>query len=260
MTLQKPAYSAFRQRLLGREHLLGTFLKLPSTQPVEIFGEAGFDFVVIDQEHAPLGRAEVDLIVLASRASNVTPLVRVGDTSDASVLQSLDCGAMGIMFPHVVSVDKAKAIVSSCRYAGGSRGFAGMTRAGRWGAAPGPQHMRDQDSRIAVIAMIEDVAAVEHAGAIAAVEGVDALFVGRGDLTAAFGDDPAAKDKVAKLTERIAAAARSAGKPLMVLASSKADADTMRGLGATAILVASDHNFLKSAATAALKEYAPAGG
>lgn len=255
MTGTRPPFTQFRERLRAREALLGTFVKLPSTQPIEIFGAIGFDFVVIDQEHAPLGPAEVDLMILAARASNVAPLVRVGDSGDAAVLTALDCGAAGIMFPHVSTVERAKKVAASCRYAGGTRGFAGMSRAALWGGRRGPDHMRAQDSQVACIAMIEDVEAVDHVPEIAKVEGIDAFFVGRGDLAASFGDDPSAGAEVAKLTERIARAAREANVPLMILATSKDDARTARGTGASALLVASDHNFLKSAATAAFRDY-----
>ena len=118
--------------------------------------------------------------------------------------------------------------------------------------------MRAQDGEIACVAMIEDVEAVERIAEIAAVAGIDALFVGRGDLTASFGEDPQAKAKVAELTGRLASAARDAGVALMMLAMSKADAEAVRGLGATAILVASDHNFLRSAASAAFSNYSVA--
>ncbi|WP_117195609.1 HpcH/HpaI aldolase family protein [Rhizobium terrae] len=251
----KPSFTQFRQRLVAREPLLGTFVKLPTTQAIEIFGVVGFDFVVIDQEHAPLDRAQVDLMAFAGRASNVAPIVRVGDAGDAAVLSALDCGASGIMFPHVTSVEKAKSIAASCRYIGGKRGFASMSRAGSWGARGIVDHMKAQDAEVACIAMIEDIDAVSLTAEIAAVDGIDAIFIGRGDLTASFGDDPHASAKVAEAARTIAEATRAAGKTLMILATSTADAETFRGHGASGVLVSSDHNFLKTAAAAAYRDY-----
>ncbi|MER2534024.1 MAG: aldolase/citrate lyase family protein [Rhizobiaceae bacterium] len=256
MTDQRPSFTTFRQRLLARERMWGTFLKLPTTQVIEILGPVGYDFVVIDQEHAPLDRGITDMMLLAARASDIAPVVRVGEFTDASILSSLDCGAMGVMVPHVTSVEKAKAIVSACRYAGGKRGFAGLTRASGWGRVGGARHMAAQDGQVACIAMIEDIEAVDRAGDIARVEGVDALFIGRGDLTAAFGDDPKAGEKVAAITAKVAAAAKDAGVPLMMLPTSKADLAKSVELGASAMLISSDHGFVKSAAAAALKEFA----
>lgn len=253
---ERATYATFRQRLLARHAMWGTFLKLPTTQVIEIIGEVGYDFVVIDQEHAALDRGITDLMILAARASNIAPIVRISEFTDAAVLSVLDCGAVGIMVPHVTTVEKAQSIVSACRYAGGRRGFAGLTRASNWGRVNGTTHMAQQDSGIACIAMIEDIDAIDRAGDIARVEGIDALFVGRGDLGAAFGADPQASVKVAELTARVAAAARDADVPLMMLPTSKADLATSRELGASAMLISSDHGFIKSAATAALKDFA----
>lgn len=252
---QSTSPRTFRARLLAGAPMLGTFVKLPTTQVIEILGGLGFDFVVIDQEHAPLDRAQIDLMCLAARASGLAPVVRVGDPGAANVLSALDCGAVGIMFPHVVSAPVAADCVARCRYQGGVRGFAGLSRASDWGAVSGPTHIARQDSEIAVIAMIEDRPAVAEVPAIVATPGLDAIFIGRGDLGATFGADPEAKTKVAALTQQIAAATVAGGARLMMLATDTADAAAMRGLGATAMLVASDHNFLRSAAAQALRDY-----
>lgn len=255
MTEQRPHFSTFRERLLSRHPMFGTFLKLPTTQVVEILGPIGYDFVVIDQEHAALGRDVTDLIILAARASNIAPVVRIAEFSESNVLTALDSGAMGIMVPHVTSVEKAKAIVRACRYSGGNRGFAGLTRASNWGSVGGVRHMSLQDSQIACIAMIEDLSAVSVAGDIASVEGIDAIFIGRGDLTAAHGDDPQAAEKVAEVSSQVAAAVSKVDVPLMMLPTSKTDLSFAKELGASAMLVSSDHGFIRSAAAAALKDF-----
>lgn len=251
--------SDFRDRLVAGRPLLGTFVKMPTTQAIEILGGLGFDFVVIDQEHAPLDRAQIDLMCLAARASGLAPVVRVGDPGAANVLAALDCGALGIMFPHVTSAALAADLVARCRYRGGQRGFAGMTRAAGWGAIAGPDHIARQDAGIAVIAMVEDPPAVPAVAEIAATGGVDAVFIGRGDLAAAFGPDPEAKARLAAAVREIAAATVAQGTTLMALATSPADAAEMRGLGATAMLAGSDHNFLRAAAAQAVRDYTVAG-
>jgi len=255
MTDQRPNFTLFRQRLLARERMLGTFLKLPTTQVIEMLGPIGYDFVVIDQEHAPLDRGITDLMILAARASNIAPLVRVPEFTAAGILSALDCGAMGIMVPHVNSVEKARAVAQSCRYAGGSRGFAGLTRASTWGSANGVQHMAMQDRQVACIVMIEDQDAIEHAGAIARVDGIDALFIGRGDLTASFGNDPDAARKVAEISTKVAAAAREADVPLLMLPTSRDDFEFAKGLGASALLLSSDHGFIRTAAAKAINDF-----
>jgi 2-keto-3-deoxy-L-rhamnonate aldolase RhmA len=133
MSHAQPAARDFRRRILDRRHVLGTFTKLPTPSPVEILGQLGFDFVIIDQEHAPFDRAAIDIACLAAPAANIAAIVRVPEVSAASIMAALDCGATGVMVPHCNSPEKAGEIASACRHRGGSRGFATTTRAGSYG-------------------------------------------------------------------------------------------------------------------------------
>ncbi|WP_172124627.1 MULTISPECIES: aldolase/citrate lyase family protein [unclassified Devosia] len=255
MSEQRPHFSTFRARLLARERLFGTFVKLPTTQVIEMLGQIGYDFIIIDQEHAPLDRSITDLMIFAARAANLAPIVRIPEFTEANVLSCLDSGAMGIMVPHVASVEKARAIARAAHYTPGSRGFVGLSRASNWGSVGSVQHMELQDSQIAVIPMIEDQDAIDQAGDIAKLEGIDALFVGRGDLTASFRDNPEAALNVADIARRVADAAKDANTPLMMLPTTKPDMEFVTALGATAIVLSSDHGFIRNAATAALKDF-----
>jgi 2-keto-3-deoxy-L-rhamnonate aldolase RhmA len=254
--MSRPSYTEFRRRLIAREHVLGTFVKTPTTHSTEILGILGFDFVIMDQEHSPWDRGAIDIVTLAARASNLAGIVRVGDPSDANILSVLDCGAAGVMVPHVDSPEKAARIVAACRYRGGSRGYANTTRAGRFGSSTSKEHIEASDSQVSVIAMIEDVHAVENIDAIVAVKGVDCFFIGRGDLSAAIGADAQTSPETRKLVDRVMAAAKKADARVMMLAASRADAVEMKKLGASAFIISNDHSLMKSAAAAALKEYA----
>jgi len=255
--MSRPHWTDFRSRLKAREHLLGTFIKTPTTHATEMLGALGFDFVVIDQEHSPFDRITIDMMVLGARAANIAGIVRVGDPGDANILSVLDCGAAGVLVPHVDSVEKAKSVAASCRDRGGRRGFASTTRAGGFGDASFADHMTTQDAQVTCVAMIEDVAAISAIDGIAAVPGIDAFFVGRGDLTAATGASSMTSAETRKLVEPIMAAARKADMPVIMLCATRADASEMRALGASAFMVASDHGFMKEGARQALKEFAP---
>ena len=257
MTNPRAAYTDFRRRLRAREHVLGTFIKTPTTHATEILGMLGFDFVIIDQEHAPFDRGAIDVMVLAARASNIAGIVRVGDPGEANILSVLDSGATGIMVPHVDSAAKARDIAAACRYRGGRRGFANTTRAGRFGELSFAEHMAAQDAQVTCIAMIEDLAALDHVVAIAAVDGIDAFFIGRGDLTAAIGAPSMTSKETHKLVEPVMATAKKAGMPVIMLCPDRQDAIAMAKLGASAFVVSSDHGFLKQAAKQALAEFAP---
>src|SRR5690606_38660821 len=121
-------------------------------------------------------------------------------------------GAAGVLVPHVASAQKARDIVAATRYRGGRRGFANTTRAGEFGGGSFADHVARQDAEVVCVAMIEDVAALDAIDAIVSVEGLDAIFIGRGDLTAALGSPGVTSAETFRVVEPIMAAARRAGK------------------------------------------------
>lgn len=256
MPEQRPSYRDCRRRLRAREHLMGTFVKTPTSHATEILGLIGFDFVIFDQEHAPIGPQALDVMILAARASNLAGIVRVPEAGDAAILSVLDCGAAGIMVPHVATEARARAIAAACRYRGGRRGFANTTRAGGFSGVSFADHMDAQDAEVICIAMIEDLAALDEIDAIVRVEGIDAIFIGRGDLTAAIGAPSMTSAETHAVVEPIMAAARAADMPVVMLSPNRADALAMARLGASAFAVSSDHGFMRQAAAAALAEFA----
>lgn len=205
MSDANPAKS-FRHRLLAKEQLLGSFIKFPTGHSTEMLGGIGFDFVVIDAEYGPFDRLATDQARMGARAGGIAGLVRVPALE--RILGALDDGAAGVLVPHVVSAEKARAVVSLCRYRGGSRGFSNTTRAGGYGARGIWEHVDVADAEVAVIAMIEDRSALDQLDAILAVEGLDAVFVGRGDLTVALGAASLAAPETQAAAEKILAAAR----------------------------------------------------
>lgn len=252
MVSERPSFRTFRERLAARSTLVGTFVKTPTTHATEILGDIGYDFVVFDQEHAPLDASTLDMMILGARASNVAGIVRVPDADPAMIQTVLDCGATGVMVPHVSSPETARLIAQACRYTGGTRGFANTTRAGGFGSASFADHKASQDREVTCVAMIEDVEALDCIDDILKVEGLDAIFIGRGDLTAALNAPSMTSSETMCVVEPIMAAARTANVPMIMLCPDRADAERMAQLGASAFMVQSDHGFMRQAATAAL--------
>lgn len=246
------ASSSFRQRLLAREPLIGSFLKTPTSHATEILGGAGFDFLVIDQEHGPFDRSTTDVALLAARSAGIPALVRV--PGPEALLSVLDGGATGVLVPHVASVDYARQVAAACRYRNGRRGFATSTRAGGYTAVPMWKHIDAADAAVTVVAQIEDPEALDQLDGIAAVEGIDSLFIGRGDLTAAFGDPSPDPPPVRDAVVRIAAAARRAQKAVSVYVGTAAEAAWLKGVGASVFVLSSDQGFLRQAAIKGLGE------
>src|SRR5690606_3234181 len=133
MNGERPSFHTFRERLAARTTMFGTFIKTPTTHATEILGQIGYDFVVFDQEHAPLDASALDMMILAARAANVAGIVRVASADPAMIQTVLDCGATGVMVPHVSSAETARRIARACRYTG-TRGLANTTRAGGFGS------------------------------------------------------------------------------------------------------------------------------
>ncbi|MFT8244890.1 HpcH/HpaI aldolase family protein [Roseomonas sp. BN140053] len=249
-----PAVSDFRARLRAGELLVGSFLKTPTLHGAEILGGIGYDFVVVDEEHSPFDRQATDAALFAARATGTAGLVRVPSPAPHHLLSVLDCGAAGVLVPHVATAALAAQVAAACRYRGGKRGYSGSVRAANYGGGGMWNYIDAADAGIAVIAQIEDPEALDEIDAIAATEGIDALFIGRGDLTAAMGaptnDAPPIRDAV----ERIAAAARRVNKPVAVFVGGMKEAEWLRGVGATAFVYSSDQGFMKQAANKALSD------
>ena len=239
------ARPCFRDRLLAGERLIGSFIKTPTPHATEILGSVGFDFVVIDEEHAPIDRGHTDMILLGARAARIEALVRVPSSAPAQILSALDCGASGVLVPHVASVAQARDVVAACRYRNGVRGFSPSGRAGGYGAAGLSTHIESQDASIAVIAMIEDREALAEIDNIVRVEGLDAVFIGRGDLAVALGASSLADPTLRAAVATIMSAAEAAGKPICVMVGQADDIPELETLGATAFINNSDQGLMR---------------
>ena len=249
-------FAAFRQRFNAGDRVVGSFVKTPTSHTIEVLGDLGFDFVVIDEEHGPFDRLAIDHAILAARAAGTAPIVRVADPAASKLLSVLDDGAAGVLVPHVRSVENAKAVVAACRYRGGCRGFSNTTRAGGFGRLPLWKHVDASDAAVTVIGMIEDPEAIGVADAILAVEGLDGVFIGRGDLTVAYGAESQHAEPVRRATERVIAAARAVGKPVCVMVARAADTAWFRDHGVHAFIVGSAQTFLRQEASKALADFA----
>jgi 2-keto-3-deoxy-L-rhamnonate aldolase RhmA len=240
-----------KQRLAAGDTLWGSFLKTPSPILVEVLAGADLDLLCIDAEHAPFDRCAVDLCVMTARAAGLPMIVRTPTAAAEHLLNALDCGGDGVLLPHIRSAEEAEAAVLAAHYGRGGRGYAGSSRAAGYGTTPIPRHLAASASRTTVIAQIEDVDAVDAIEAISAVPGLDALFVGRIDLTIALGEtDPDAPVVVAAV-KRVLAAGAAARLPVGMFVPRDGDIAGWHALGARLFLQGSDHNFLRAGAKAA---------
>lgn len=238
--------------MANRERLIGTWIKTPSPVVVEVLADTDLDLLVLDAEHAPFGRMELDSCTFAARALGKDTLIRVASPGAHHVLQALDYGATGVLVPHVRSGSEAESVALSARFGPGGRGYAGSTRAAGYGTTPMTQHKERSAADTVVIAQIEDAEAVAEAGNIAAVEGIDAVFIGTVDLSVSMGAAGPTDPSVRAAVEDIASAAHTVGCPVGIFANTAEQVEDYAKLGVTLFLMQSDHAFLRAGAAAIL--------
>ncbi len=231
----------FRNRVLAGEWLAGTFLNLGSPLTAEIAARSGFDWLMLDQEHGP-GSEETLLQQLhAVSASSATPIVRIANNEPARFKRVLDLGAGGVMVPYVNNAEEARAAVSSVRYPPhGLRGVSRFNRAAGFGQDFDEYYAHGHE-RLVTMAQIETPESLGQLDAIAAVDGVDVLFIGPLDLTTNMGiqgqfDHPLFADA----RRAVAAAARKAGKAAGILATAPAQIPVLREEGFSVMAFGSD--------------------
>jgi 2-keto-3-deoxy-L-rhamnonate aldolase RhmA len=233
-----------KSRLAAGKPLIGTFVKTPSPMVSEVLGKTDLDLVCLDAEHSPFDRLVQDQCLHALAAAGMPALVRVPSAAHEHILNALDCGASGVVIPHVTSAKQARDLVKAVHFGSGGRGYAGSTRAAGYTTTPMQTHLQASAAQSVLVVQIEDVEAVDAIDEIAAVEGVDCLFIGRIDLTVALGaaspDDPV----VVEAVERICKSAVAAGRPVGMFLSNIAELDRWQAQGASLFLLSSDHGFL----------------
>lgn len=254
MTLEKTKKATFRTRLLAGEELIGLFVKTPSHSMIEVMGNSDMDFLVLDQEHSPIDLNAMDACLMAGRSADMPMFVRIQQNTSTGMLYPLDCGATGVIVPHVATLEKANEIASGGRYRGGTRGFAGTQRAGGYGTRAMNDYIDEADRETTIIAQIEDVEAVENIEKIAQVKEIDCLFLGRMDLTVGYGATSPNDKIIVDVVEHVCDVARKAGKRLAAYAKPE-EKEMLRALGVTMFAVGSEHNLIQKGITGLIKDF-----
>ena len=248
--MHKPesSVSAFRSRLRSGELLAGTFVKTPGMMLAEVLAATDLDLLCFDAEHSPFERRDLDAAILASRAADMPSIIRVPGSAPEPIANALDCGATGVLVPHVDSVEKARSVAKSCRYGEGGRGYAGSPRSAGYGTRSIADTLALNRMETTLLAQIEDPAALPEIDRIAAVDGIDCLFIGMLDLTVALGEDSTTAPAVAAAAGRICRAAANAGIPVGIFVPSVLQVPYWKAQGVSLFLLSSDHAFLRQGA------------
>lgn len=212
-------------------------------------GRTDLDLICLDAEHAPFDRRDLDLCLLASRSSNIPAIVRIPSLSAEHILNALDCGAEGVLVPHVSSADEASKAVAFSTY-GLGRGFAGSSRSAGYMKASMAQHIQSSNDRVCIIAQIEDAAALDQIDQILSVDTIDAFFIGRADLTVSLGYDNPNTPEVIEAVSEICRKGNERGRTIGMFTANLDEIDAWRGKGASLFLLSSEHSMILDGAKA----------
>ncbi len=234
---------SLRTRMLRGDILSGTFVKTPSHDIIELMALSGLDYVTIDTEHAPFDRGRLDACLAVARALDFPVLVRVPCGDREEILKALDSGATGVVVPHVDSVEKAQQVARWSRFGHGGRGFAGSTRWAGFATRKMPEILAQSERETVVIVQIEEPEGVDACESIAAIEGVDGMFVGPADLAVCYGvtdiNDKRVRDAIAK----VGAASGNSDCCCITFAPDLSTVADLKAIGVTMFHIASEHGF-----------------
>jgi 4-hydroxy-2-oxoheptanedioate aldolase len=236
--------NAFKRALLDGRPQIGLWSSLASNIAVEIIAGSGFDWILLDTEHAPNELPMVLTQLHASTGGSATPIVRVAWNDMVLIKRFLDIGAQSLLIPFVQNAAEAKKAVAATRYPpDGIRGVATGPRANRYGRVK--DYHRRAHEEICVLVQVETRQALSEVDAIAAVEGVDGVFIGPSDLSADMGHlgnpgHPEVTAAIGLAIERIVRAGKAPG----IFALSETDARTWLQQGALFVSVGSDLGLL----------------
>ncbi|MBU3891045.1 HpcH/HpaI aldolase/citrate lyase family protein [Methylosinus sp. KRF6] len=233
--------------------LVGLINSVPAPLLVEMLGYAGYDFVVIDQEHAAPNPETLENLIRAAECSGVTPLVRMPGAASDAILHALDAGAQGVVIPHVRNADEARAAVRASRYHPlGERGISGGRTTG-FGSLTLPDYFSLANAEILVAVMIEDREGVEAIDEIVAVPGVDLVIEGAIDLSQSYGAPAQAQHPdVLTAVAHVAACCRAAGVAFCAVPRVDGQLDAWLERGVHTFLIGDD----RGVAFGALKAHA----
>ena len=237
----------FRQDLIARKKMIGCWCSLGSPITTEVMGLAGFDWLLLDGEHAPNDVLSFIPQLMALKDSASAPVVRPQWNDTVIIKRLLDAGFYNFLIPFVESADDAKRAVAATRYPPqGVRGVSVSHRSNRYGTVP--EYFDVINDNISVIVQIESRKAVGAIDDICAVDGVDCVFIGPSDLAAGYGylGNPL-HPEVQEAMQRIIASAKAHGKPSGILAPVEADARRYLEMGVTFVAVGSDLGVFRNA-------------
>ena len=241
-----PYDNQFKRALAEGRTLFGAWLMSGSLSTAEALGVAGFDFLVVDMEHTPLETHHMIDTLRTIAGTPASAVVRMPWNDMVMIKRALDGGAQSVLMPFVQDAEEARRAVSYTRYPPhGIRGVAGMHRGNRYGTVP--NYFKSGDEELCVMVQIETMAALERLPEIAAVPGVDSIFIGPADLSASMGYlGDIGNAKVQDTLRAAAQQCKALGKPVGIIGANPELVTRYVEYGYSWIAIGSDMSFMMS--------------
>ena len=181
-------HNSLKQKLKEKTQVIGTWSSLSSPNVVNVLGSTDLDFVVIDLEHGSMSHETVENMVRAAEASGISPIVRVGDDHEQTILRALETGPRSVMVPHINSVEKAEKIAKCCKYfPAGNRGLSPYTRIHDFTHIDIQDSLQTENQETMVGILVEGQEGLDNLEDIVKVEGIDLIYLGLFDICQSVG-------------------------------------------------------------------------
>ncbi|CAK7046386.1 MAG: 2-keto-3-deoxy-L-rhamnonate aldolase [Desulfovibrio sp.] len=246
--------NSLRTAFAAKKPQFGCFLKFCDADSAEMIGMLGYDFCIVDTEHASFAPRDITNILRACALAGMPCIIRTPGLGAGYILSVLDSGAAGIQVPNIDTEAQAREMVACAKYQPlGKRGFAPTTRAAGFGLGPKPAEYAElANETVFTVAHCESKTGAENLDAIVTVPGLDALFVGPMDMSQSFGKvgqvaDPEVKGAIEGSLRKIAASGKVAG-----FLCAPAQVPYYRDLGVLYFILGTDQGFMSAAARNAL--------
>lgn len=233
---------------------VGCWVNLADPSGVEIIANAGFDWLLVDTEHCPIGPESLRDILVACQGSESVPMIRLMGNEPEYFKMALDLGAYGVIVPMIESSQDAKRAVEYCRYPpAGIRGFSPM-RASKYFRNV-DEYIKEANQEILLVAQIETIKSVQQVETIAGTEGIDAIFIGPSDLSSSMNLIGQLKHpRVQEAVDHVITKVSALGKPYGIPTTTPDEFTYFVERGATLLTVGGDIPFLRDGADRCLKE------
>lgn len=247
--------NAFKHAIKAGKLQIGLWCSLCSNITVDIVSDSGFDWLLLDTEHAPNELPATLTQLQAARGGTATPIVRPAWNDPVLIKRFLDIGAPALLLPFVQNAEEARAAVAATRYPpAGMRGVTASGRASRYGRVKG--YLQNADSELCVLVQVETRSALDQIEAIASVPGVDGVFIGPNDLAASLGHigNTAHPDVQAAIKEAVDRLTK-VGVPAGILTADEAEARRYIDWGYLFVAVGADLGLLRGASDALARKF-----